>query len=83
MGKTLKDRHDNDDFFSDIDELSDDNDFDFEDDELSPQYASRYSRVVEHSDSSEAMPKRKRRPEMWEDDWTDPADDLMHGYSEY
>jgi|GEM_PF-4230006 len=82
MGKTLKDRHDNDDFFSDIDELSDDSDFDYEDD-ISVSQPNRYSRSAGSSDSSESAPKRKRRPEMWEDDWTDPADDLMHGYSEY
>ena len=85
MSRTKKDRHDDADTYEEADNS-------FEEDEFTPSVY-KLERRVYHTLASEIYRpkkrtkcrlqsgKQKRRVEKWDDDWVDPEDDLIYGFT--
>lgn len=70
--------------WQDDSDLSDDDDL-LDDDDFDGDVADDYTpRPPSHGDPSELRKRARTRkhPENWDDDWQDPEDDLMYGFSD-
>jgi len=82
MGRSSKNRVDDDfdDFDSDITEALD---FDVNLYDLdAPRKVSKGRKKAKKKKKGDALTRLNSGPEIWDDDWVDPADDLMYGFDD-
>ena len=86
MSNNKKDRHDSDDTFDDEEISFEEDEFVLSVDELERRLRHTEALEFQHTKkrqkhAGKSNKRRKRRVEEWDDDWVDPEDDLMYGYT--